>query len=229
MSRILIALSQKPGVVIEPNARTPHPKHTRRYQWMGSRRGVVIFEEWMSNPKAVLLEGKTYGEREAQPPGDLEPKVKGENVEWVLKQDASGRFVCVKEEVLGRSGGAHLAGQGEREAGGALAQQAAENAQDGKGSEEPENEVSPLTEQAHNWLPAEEKPSEATRAKTAEHNKAWERVQASEKVEAMEHPVESAQSDKAVSESKADSNDTTASMSPQAQSKWSPRDLAIEL
>jgi len=59
---------------------------------MGPQRGEVIFEEWMSNPKAVLLEGKQSGEEDAQRPTDSTDKA-----EWVLKQDASGRFVCVKE------------------------------------------------------------------------------------------------------------------------------------
>lgn len=59
---------------------------------MGSKRGEVIFEEWMSNPKAVLLKGEKGGQSDVQ-----STEKKSEDAEWVLKQDASGRFVCVKE------------------------------------------------------------------------------------------------------------------------------------
>jgi len=94
ISRILIAISQKPKVLIEPNARTPSEKHMKKYPWMGAKPGQVNFEEWMSNTKAVVHEGKSYGGSE-QGEGGNEDK----QMEWVLREDAAGRFVCVKVEV----------------------------------------------------------------------------------------------------------------------------------
>jgi len=61
---------------------------------MGAEPGQVKFEEWMSTSKATVYEGKTYGgtDQTGEKPAEKQ-------TEWVLKEDAAGRFVCVKVEV----------------------------------------------------------------------------------------------------------------------------------
>ena len=61
---------------------------------MGAKPGQVNFEEWMSDAKTVSLKGKSYG---GNPNGDAKEGEK--EMEWVLREDSAGRFVCVKVAV----------------------------------------------------------------------------------------------------------------------------------
>jgi hypothetical protein len=56
VARILIAISNKPNVLIEPNAIVKPPAQMRKWPWMGSKPGEIKFEEWMSNPRGTVLD-----------------------------------------------------------------------------------------------------------------------------------------------------------------------------
>lgn len=93
IARVLIAISER-DILLEANARLPHPHSARRYPWMAEP-GVVSWEEWMDDSRhpAMSSDGQ---KRQAKEERALS--------ERTMAEDADGR-IRAKEPLRQRNAG----------------------------------------------------------------------------------------------------------------------------